>query len=79
MPDAIHPVEREMIDARLEAGLFTRCAAGARSGIAWDDEAVPLREQIRRDSTAGKAEAALNSRRREMRAARRDQIRRRHA
>ncbi|WP_210240418.1 hypothetical protein, partial [Amaricoccus solimangrovi] len=30
-------------------------------------------------STAGKAEAALNSRRREMRAARRDQIRRRHA
>lgn len=78
MPDVIHPVERAMIDARLDAGFFTVIPPGARSGILWDEDGLPLRARIRRASTAGKA-AAMNARRREMMLSRRERIERWHA
>lgn len=75
MPDVIHPGERAQIDARVAAGLYTVCPAGARSGVDWDEgDPVPLREQIRRQATAGKGEAARNSRRREEMEARRKRV-----
>ena len=74
MPDAIHPIERALIDARVEAGLYTVCPPGARSGCDWDEDPIPLRERIRRESTAGKAEAARNARRREAMEVRRKRV-----
>ncbi len=75
MPDVIYPVERALIDARVEAGLYTVCPPGARADGSWDyGEPVPLREQIRRQATAGMAEAARGARRREALEARRDQV-----
>lgn len=78
MPDVILPDERQLIDACLAAGAFTVCPPFARTeGVVFDLDAVPLREQIRRQSTAGKSQAMALQRRAALEA-RRAQVARLH-